>query len=766
MPPAPNQPPTGGSGGSTATPIVSDPLHAFLRGEAAGPDNTYTMLDILKWDYERMERVHNYIQWVFPNEDRSQFNMHAPLLTRALAETVAADSQAMANIQNMFVRFLGFAGLEIHQDTDTLWIEKSAAFNKRRRVVWGGQMNHNWLRISRILKCFGMLGMVDQQAALFKALESLWESGDIPSSARKSFSVWADSAGQGSMYSIPPHPDDAAFGSNAAPAGVQVAGLDCNAIIVKFIRDQLQKSKFHAGSLYLSKQQLIDRIRPSTIDNLINFLVTEYGDSSFSKIRDLKMSGNRKKHMCEKISSLDDVTAARYPFQWSDDGPVILAEWIRSPEIEEQRKTLQKLIVSKYNPYGGTWSMVYVPLLNAAYNERGYGLSRENKWDGGSKHAGLLQQYALEKLFGKETWQEWVRELQSKHAPNREVFSDRAYPPASVQEELIGDLGSFISLAIRDFVATRRHFQDHAAEDRPKPAITKQPQRRFKPTAFHQPGAQSTAFMALKYRRGTLVVLSQKKNKQGNYVWMITGGQIDKHKRKRETPLEAAIRETLEESGVDISGKPTSFLNKQKNCTLYACDISDLKRITWEKRTVNPPETREWGVARKDTKGKFYVVDKQGNRHKSQKFRKGTLEHLKLHYDHMHPNPKPVRGGAAAAYGGGRPAHSADADMQQAIELSLQEQAQSDAEFQEALHRSIEDAQQAIQRSFLQKQNTQQKKVRAMFAFTARSDDELSFEKGQVITLLPEEFPDPNWHLGRLDDGRKGLFPANRVERI
>ena len=131
---------------------------------------------------------------------------------------IATDCQAMDNVKAMFKRYLEFAGLELLPtmgaagEGNPYRIAKTSAFRERHRDVWGGAMNHNWLRISRILKCFGMLGLVHEQQAFFNALQSLWGCGEIAPSARRSYEFWMDSAGRpgggldGSTRTVPPHP--------------------------------------------------------------------------------------------------------------------------------------------------------------------------------------------------------------------------------------------------------------------------------------------------------------------------------------------------------------------------------------------------------------------------------------------------------------------------------------------------------------------------------------------------------------------------------
>jgi len=48
----------------------------------------------------------------------------------------------------------------------------------------------------------------------------------------------------------------------------------------------------------------------------------------------------------------------------------------------------------------------------------------------------------------------------------------------------------------------------------------------------------------------------------------------------------------------------------------------------------------------------------------------------------------------------------------------------------------------------------------ALYDYQAQQSDELSFVKGDVITILSKDHPD--WWMGELD-GHTGIFPANFV---
>ena len=53
-------------------------------------------------------------------------------------------------------------------------------------------------------------------------------------------------------------------------------------------------------------------------------------------------------------------------------------------------------------------------------------------------------------------------------------------------------------------------------------------------------------------------------------------------------------------------------------------------------------------------------------------------------------------------------------------------------------------------------------KVKALYDFVARTENEISFKKGDIVKVLDQ---DEGWWLGELD-GKEGLFPANYVEAV
>lgn len=155
-------------------------LLAFLRG--TGTDNHGRRLeDILEWDFDQMEKVHDYVQWIFPTDESSRYNSRVPLLTSELQRTARDDPEIRAAVRRALRKFCSFLGLEmVELDGEPyLLVRKSPEFDARAPVCWHtrGKGNHNWLRISRALHCLRLVGMDDEAAALLACLENLHAEG-------------------------------------------------------------------------------------------------------------------------------------------------------------------------------------------------------------------------------------------------------------------------------------------------------------------------------------------------------------------------------------------------------------------------------------------------------------------------------------------------------------------------------------------------------------------------------------------------------------
>ena len=55
--------------------------------------------------------------------------------------------------------------------------------------------------------------------------------------------------------------------------------------------------------------------------------------------------------------------------------------------------------------------------------------------------------------------------------------------------------------------------------------------------------------------------------------------------------------------------------------------------------------------------------------------------------------------------------------------------------------------------------------ARALYQYTARKDDELSFKKDDIITVITKKLNYRGWWKGKLN-GKSGIFLSNMVEII
>lgn len=149
-------------------------LLAFYAG-AGTDDRGRSIDDILAFSLDRMETTHDYIQWLFPLDERSGVNPGAPLVDERCQRTFAADPQLPATMRRALERMLQFYGLLLVDGREEApQVVRSPEFD-RRAAVWLAPGNHNFLRLTRILKSLRLLGAGELSAALLWCLEDIYK---------------------------------------------------------------------------------------------------------------------------------------------------------------------------------------------------------------------------------------------------------------------------------------------------------------------------------------------------------------------------------------------------------------------------------------------------------------------------------------------------------------------------------------------------------------------------------------------------------------
>lgn len=129
------------------------------------PDGVYIEEVLNKWkgDYEKLEHNHTYIQWLFPLREQG-LNFYAKELTTYEIEEFKKTKEAIRRFLLAYKMMLEFFGIKLMDKTGNV----ARAVNWQERFQHLNESQHNYLRITRILKSLGELGYESFKSPLVK----------------------------------------------------------------------------------------------------------------------------------------------------------------------------------------------------------------------------------------------------------------------------------------------------------------------------------------------------------------------------------------------------------------------------------------------------------------------------------------------------------------------------------------------------------------------------------------------------------------------
>ncbi|NWR90752.1 OGRL1 protein, partial [Furnarius figulus] len=129
------------------------------------PDGVYIEEVLNKWkgDYEKLEHNHTYIQWLFPLREQG-LNFYAKELTTYEIEEFKKTKEAIRRFLLAYKMMLEFFGIKLIDKTGNV----TRAANWQERFQHLNESQHNYLRITRILKSLGELGYESFKSPLVK----------------------------------------------------------------------------------------------------------------------------------------------------------------------------------------------------------------------------------------------------------------------------------------------------------------------------------------------------------------------------------------------------------------------------------------------------------------------------------------------------------------------------------------------------------------------------------------------------------------------
>ena len=141
--------------------------------------------------YDELEMRHGYIQWLFPIREPGM-NSEAQPLTTFEAEAIRADPDAVARVRRSLALILDFWGVALADDDDD-----AAAAPLARAPHWAAASAHldssfhNYLRITRVIKSVGELGLERfQEAIVAHFAEEVYEKGALQNCERSLRTYW------------------------------------------------------------------------------------------------------------------------------------------------------------------------------------------------------------------------------------------------------------------------------------------------------------------------------------------------------------------------------------------------------------------------------------------------------------------------------------------------------------------------------------------------------------------------------------------------
>lgn len=152
----------------------------FLLGKKKNPMG-YEINWLRMMNEEQKEKTHDYIQWMFPLQERSQYCMYSPVLSKEVIEKLKENEAVKSSMLLSFYSMLSFWGFS-YVDLSTMPYE---ALRKEKIVIlpdnsnssfgkWISKRNHNYKRITRVLKSLRLFGLEEYADAFESALECVF----------------------------------------------------------------------------------------------------------------------------------------------------------------------------------------------------------------------------------------------------------------------------------------------------------------------------------------------------------------------------------------------------------------------------------------------------------------------------------------------------------------------------------------------------------------------------------------------------------------
>ena len=143
--------------------------------------NRRSIHKILAFNEQEIENTHDFIQYIFPTIEKSNYNPNAPLISENLRRLFSENEVAQENFCKTCRLFLHFCGFRCAKSTELFVPKLGGSFLSRP--------GHNLLRITRVLNSLNQIGKESCSRKIFSQIEAFNNAypGDIP---KDTYIIW------------------------------------------------------------------------------------------------------------------------------------------------------------------------------------------------------------------------------------------------------------------------------------------------------------------------------------------------------------------------------------------------------------------------------------------------------------------------------------------------------------------------------------------------------------------------------------------------
>jgi len=144
-----------------------------------------------KWwgKYGLLEAHHGYIQWLFPIREDG-LNSQAQILQPHEAKAILSDPVKQSRVVRSYELMLDFYGMKLVDQT-TGALGRSDGWKERYRNL--NSSFHNYLRITRVLKCLGEMGLEHLKKPFVEfVLSEIYENGELVNCHESCVKYWCE----------------------------------------------------------------------------------------------------------------------------------------------------------------------------------------------------------------------------------------------------------------------------------------------------------------------------------------------------------------------------------------------------------------------------------------------------------------------------------------------------------------------------------------------------------------------------------------------